>query len=184
MTQELSTERQQPLPKLEGFCRALCEALHPTGLELPKVFDASITAECVRCGIRISGVELFALSQPPSEELSSAKIGRLRLGDCARQGCNGYEYRLTFRSLPTLDWPKLISQADAIQQEQSPEYAVATKATKRLHWRGTARRVGVALGVVLLLLVLRQLYLGGRIPLLREPEHFRVTIDPNHGSSR
>jgi hypothetical protein len=36
-------------------------------------------------GTRISGKELFALSQPPTAERATAKIGRLRLGDCARK---------------------------------------------------------------------------------------------------
>jgi hypothetical protein len=39
-------------------------------------------------------------------------------------------------------------------------------------------RAWIVVCIVMVLLLLRQCYLGGRIPLLREPEHFRVDPDP------
>ena len=43
------------------------------------------------------------------------------------------------------------------------------------------RLIWLVVCIVAVLLLLRQCYLGGRIPLLREPEHFRVDPDPREG---
>jgi len=54
-------ERKEPLVGLERFCQALDQALGQAGLgaeEVLKVFCAATTAECPRCGIKVSGEEL------------------------------------------------------------------------------------------------------------------------------
>jgi len=188
MSQETAIVRQEEIRKLEGFCRALAEALRRGGLgpeNALAAWRAGVAAECTRCGISVSGDELFALSQPPAAEHASAKIGRLRLGDCARSGCESYHYQLTFKVDGELDWAGLLLQAAAIKQEQ--EHPAGSSAVQRpvgsslarLLWTSRrARRLWTALAAVLLLLLIRQWYLGGRIPLIREPEHFRVDPAP------
>jgi hypothetical protein len=186
VTQDPLLIRQVPLLKLESCCQALTEVLHQSGLSPEaslEAWRAAVSAECVRCGIPISGEELFALSQPPSAERASAKIGRMRLGDCARQGCNSYDYRVVFRSHAQLDWPKLLAQAEELQQEKAkpPSAGFGWKEMGRLWVRQcvACRRLWIPLSILVLLLLLwRQWYVGGRIPLLREPEHFRVDPAP------
>jgi hypothetical protein len=188
MSQETAIVRQEEIRKLEPFCRALAEALRGGGLgpeHVVAAWRAGVAAECTRCGISVSGDELFALSQPPAEEHASAKIGRLRLGDCARSGCESYHYQLTFKVHGELDWGDLLLQAEVLQQEQGhPTGGNAVQrpvdsSLARLLWTSRrARRLWTALAAVLLLLLIRQWYLGGRIPLIREPEHFRVDPAP------
>jgi hypothetical protein len=183
MGEESVIVREEHLQKLAPFCQALGEALGRSGLAPDQalgVWREALTAQCARCGIPVSGEELFALSQPPGEN-PSPKIRRLRLGDCAHPGCESYFYRLTFRPHPALVWPELLASAQAIQAElerpvsRRPTAADFAKAV--LHC-GFTRRAAIALAVLLLLLLFRHWQNGGRIPLLREPEHFRVAPAP------
>ncbi len=193
MSQETAIVRQEEIRKLEGFCRALAEALRRGGLGPENVvaaWRAGVAAECTRCGISVSGDELFALSQPPAAEHASAKIGRLRLGDCARNGCESYHYQLTFKLHGQPDWAALLLQGEAIRQEQEHPaggdgvHRRADSSLARLLWTSRrARRLWIALAAFLLLMLVRQWYLGGRIPLIREPEDFRVDPAPQEESA-
>ena len=58
--------------------------------------------------------------------------------------------------------------------EQGPAERAATKATQRAHRRRLAARIGAGLLVVGSVWLIRQWYLGGTIPFLREPENFQV----------
>jgi hypothetical protein len=180
MPQPASTVREEHLQKLEPFCRALAQTLGGAGVKPEKTleeFKAGLTAECEQCGIHLSGEELYALSQPPSEKYANVKLGRLRLGDCARQGCQSYFYRLTFRDSPSLDWPKLIERAEAIQRGETQASApkASTRETlRRAVFSSLAIRVALAMVLAVMLLAMRQWYLGGEIPFLRHAEHFHV----------
>jgi hypothetical protein len=183
MAEESVIIREEHLLKLAPFCQALGEACSRSGLAPDQVLGlwrAALTAQCTQCGIPISGEELFALSQPPGDN-PSPKIRRLRLGDCARPGCESYFYRLTFRAPPPLGWPDLLARAEAIQGElEQPGSAKPSTADFARHFLrcGLTRRAAIALAALLLLLLIRQWYAGGRIPLVREPEHFRVAPAP------
>ena len=184
MTQEPLTIHQEYLYKLASFCTALDDALRQGGLnpdESLAVWRAAVSAECTGCAIQVSGEELYALSQPPCPERATAKIGRMRLGDCARQGCEACYYRLTFQNQPGIDWQKVLSEIERIRQEQ-PKF-VSGRTSNGHPWRvqmlsGLALRLGLALILIAMLLVVRQWRQGGRIPFIREPEHFRVDPAP------
>ena len=188
MNRDTSIFRQEDIRKLEPLCRALAEALERRGLGPEKVlaaWQADVAATCPRCGISVSGAELCALSQPPAAGTASPKIGRLRLGDCARSGCDSYHYQLAFRIHGEVDWTAILSQADGIlQAREHPASSDAAErqvvsCLKRVLWRSRgARRLWLALAIVLFLMLAREWYLGGRIPLIREPEHFRVDPAP------
>ncbi len=184
MNSALPIVRQQHLVKLEPFCRCLAEALGKSGLreeECLSAFRDAVSAECVSCGMQVSGQELFALSQPPSAEGSTVKIGRLRKGDCARQGCDSYYYRLTFQPFGKIDWCKLLDQLlpVASQPSISEPLPFLPRLGKDFSLRQLfPRQVFYAVGLLLMVLLLRQLYAGGRIPLVREPEQFQVDVGP------
>jgi hypothetical protein len=176
--------RQQALGALPALCRALVEALTRGGLSpehAASVWRAEVAATCARCGITVTGAELLALSQPPAAETASAKTGRLRLGDCARSGCNSYHYLLSFKAHGQVNWQDFLSQADGIMQgEQYPSAASSSQLEKvaqlarRFLTSPTARRLWLGLAAVMLLMLAKQWYRGGTIPLIRQPEHFRV----------
>ena len=188
MDADWATSKQQHLLHLEDFCRGLGRALSRTGLtpaQVQAVWQSSVRAECVLCGIRVSGEELFALAQPPSALYGTVKLGRLRLGDCARHGCDSFYYRLIFQNYPRLNWPRLLAEAEAFQPEQpSPRqrrrFAFRLPALPDFgEYSGFARRGLVVLAAILFLLVARQWYRGGSLPLVRQPENFHVDPGPD-----
>lgn len=189
MAKDAPLLRQEHLQQLEPFCRGLTSSLAQSGLsaeEAAAAWRVGVSAECVQCGIRLFGEELYALSQPPSPTYASPKIGRLRLGDCAREGCNSYYYRLMFYPQPKVDWPKILG---SIKTEENPPAEERPHIPKSLLLQARAlgllkRRVWLALGIIVLLLVARQVYRGGSIPLVREPENFRIGTDPQHERSQ
>lgn len=166
---------------------------------VPRLRDA-ISAECVQCGIRLTGAELLALaeageagevtgdaraaSRPPAPP--NPKVARLRLGYCARSGCDSCYYRVTFEPRPGLDWTKLLPGAElevtAAAPAEDPGNA-ERQAAFRSSVRRTVGKAALALGALVLLLVARHWYQGGTIPYLREPEKFDVQVAPTPGSS-
>jgi hypothetical protein len=126
------------------------------------------------CGIRVSGEELFALSQPPSAEMATAKTGRLRLHYCARQGCDSCYYDVTLHLHEALNWAQVLAPKKIEHEARSSRVSYETVARTANVALVGARKLWPALVTLMLLLVLRQWYLGGRIPLIREPEKFHV----------
>jgi hypothetical protein len=180
MPTESFLERQEHVQNLSRFSQRLAGALGqsaPGPDQLRPALCAAVSGECVQCGIRITGEELIELSQPAETAESNPKIARLRQGYCARNHCDSYYYRLTFRTHPDLDWTMLLSRADSLNEAQALPAAVEEDTNKTTPGVGRRRLVGrifVALAVVSLLLLVRQWYRGGRIPLIREPENFQV----------
>ncbi len=173
--------RQEPLPGLPQFCAHLAEALNrlvPDDARRQAAAQTSFSAECVLCGLTVSGVELLEVgTDDAADRVANPKIGRLRQGYCARNGCDSRFYRLTFQPYPGLDWNQAFVQSASVQEEQREEVraeraeARALRRTQR--WKLAGR---VLLGLVVLgtLYAIRQWYVGGTIPLLREPRHFQV----------
>jgi hypothetical protein len=180
MTQAEPMIHQQHLLKLEPLCRFLDAELIDGGWPPERVRDAfvtSVSAECVSCGISVSGEELYALSQAPSADHAHVKIGRLRIGDCAREKCDSYYYRMTFQNFPGLDWAALVSQFDKGAPQRKQAGGAGREKNRLMKYFGTLRvpvHAWITLAALVLVLVVRQWYVGGRIPILREPEHFKV----------
>lgn len=175
---------QQHLLKLEPLCRFMDEALADAGLSPERIHDAfvtSVSAECVTCGIPASGEELYALSQAPSADHAHVKIGRLRMGDCAGEKCDSYYYRMTFKTFPGADWASLVSQFETGEPQRKQAGVAGNQKDWFKKYFGTVRvpvHAWITLAALVLVLVVRQWYVGGRIPLLREPEHFKVDVAP------
>lgn len=171
--------RSQPLLAFEFFCQSLGRALslsgHPPATHR-ELLHQSVGAECPVCGIYVSGIELFAVSQPPDPSLATAKTGRLRLGYCAREGCEACTYRMTFRDLPSLSWTQVLARAE--QLLASPSHPRTHRRHARFFPFRKAARLLLPTAALLLILLLRQLYLGGEIPLFRQAEKFQVETSP------
>jgi hypothetical protein len=175
--------RREYLQTLEAFCQALQEALGRAGVvsdEALEVWRTCLTAHCLQCGIEITGEELFALSQPPSAERSSSKIGQLRLGYCACKSCKSCYYEVNFQTCSTLDWPVLLAQVESQQRSQPRQVLERTRFMSTtgvlLHWPAV-QRLSLVLISFLLFLLARQWMIGGRIPWLREPQRFFANPD-------
>ena len=175
--------RQVPLVRLETFCRSLQEAtdLVYDSSESADIWRLHISAECPACGIRTSGEELRALAFPPCAEFASAKIGRMRLGSCARHGCEAWDYSVHLWNQEGIDWPILLKAADKLGQAIDTSPKVSGHGSLAGFGQPAASyavRVAGMLGIVFTLWLARELYLGGRIPLLREPEKFKIDTTP------
>ena len=161
----------------------LLQALGQAGVgdaQLPGFLEATVTGECVQCGIRLTAEELLALSETsPADGAANPKVARLRQGYCARNGCASYAYLLTFKAHPAVDWPKILAAVESSGQEQHAEVAAEAEAQQIARREARKKRVlkivaGIAL--LLLLLLIRQWITGGPIPILREPKKY--TVDP------
>jgi hypothetical protein len=170
----------QPIQRLERIVSAICQAARLQGKEKEKVRNAlraALAGECPCCGIRVTGEELLELLEVPPLKETNVRIARLRKGRCANQHCEFTSYRLILGNHPDLDWAKLLAPGEARPAGDGPipevDTAVTSVISVPLH-RRTAFRVGVAITAGILLILLRQWYLGGGIPLIMEPEKFRV----------
>ena len=156
----------------------------PIGPQPASGFAGAIAGECVQCGMRITGEELLALAPgnedaPASGSAVNPKVARLRLGYCARSGCECRYYRITFESRPGVDWAKVLPPTEL---EAAPSVAAEDPGApeRQAAMRSTARRAGIRAGLVVLVVAMlwlaRHWYQGGTIPLLREPEEFQVEV--------
>jgi hypothetical protein len=177
--------REEHLLRLARFCALLRQRLAESGIResvwRQAILD-SAGAECTGCGQHVSGDELLDLAEPPRARDEKHKLRRLRLGDCARQGCSAYVYRLDFSAHPVLDWAQLVAR---VQEDLEP----AGRRPRRRRARGiaaalwlptprTALRAAASMALLAVVLLGHQYYVGGRIFLIREPEEFQVDAWP------
>ena len=139
---------------------------------------ANISTHCARCNMRLNGEEFLSVGRPDDNGEKQAKIQRMQLGYCARSGCNADFCEVNFHRHPDLDWPDLFHEMENGLKDRESLLTTAT-AEKRVAMRKafsqTMGRVGVGVALLCLLLLVWQWRRGGRIPILREPEKFRVT---------
>jgi hypothetical protein len=160
---------------------ALTLAKRSVGAPLPEAtWTGAIHAECMQCGLRVSGADLLAAARVSAlaagDHGASDKVQRLCKGYCARKGCDSYYYKLWFTPIQGVDWMDLLAHAEGMistESELSLETAVLTSSSSKLHLRWTAA-IALAALVAAILFIAWQSYFGGSIPLLRSPERFEV----------
>jgi hypothetical protein len=174
--------RREYLPDLPKFCGRLRTALpdsDPSGQTLRKAVEAALSAECVQCGMRVSGAELLALGEETIPAASGKKMNRLKLGYCARNGCDSLYYSLTFTAAAEIGWSKLLESAERVGEQQAEAEVLELENRNAALWaqrRRAAGRLAIGLVILFLLLGFRHWHRGGTIPFIREPEYFEVDI--------
>lgn len=177
-------QSQPQITRREGFvhlcelCRALASSLHNKHLPTDQVFvtfHKLIALECVECKTKVTGEELFVLSQPNEGNDLTVALRRMRLGFCPNPKCHAYDCTLTFQTAAEIpDWNPHLHKAERILKELE-----AVRAGRGKTWRTQLLRPAlVTATAIALLFLMHQFYFGGRIPFLREPEKFRVDIAP------
>jgi hypothetical protein len=179
--------REESIAGLKSFVDTLIEILARCGDRQKKLgfaFRAGLTGECVRCGVRVSGVELLAMGDASVWGETSLRIQRLRLGRCANDECSGSRYRIIFHARSDLNWDLVFTLVRMIDEERlrAPSAAELTVQRSQRRWRYL--RAASLVIVLLLFFLIHQWYMGGRIPLLREPEAFRVDLLPAGAETR
>jgi hypothetical protein len=162
------------IKELAEFGRSLAQTIskQPEADRVRAAIDSALSAECVQCGIKLSGSEMLKFEDETSDD---ARVERLRVGYCARNGCESLFYRVTCAPHPQINWAGLLNPAHELTAEEKA--AAATVERKRVIARlrnKTLIRAGIAVAVLLVVFVIRQIYLGGSIPFIREAEDFRV----------
>ena len=185
-----SFDRQVPLGELPGRMIALARALGATGKgggEIEALLNDAVRAECVLCGMGVSGIDLIRtewITDPSSD--SGRKLERLRLGYCARYGCSSRYYVLQFERSPGVNWPDCWEQAGTLPSAEAgpdPEAVAGAReapsqfSPARVFQRAAQRPFTLAILAVLLLGV--SFRTGCRIPgLSPEPRVFIVESAP------
>ena len=165
---------QMTIKELAEFSRNLARtiATKPDPDRIRAAIDTALSTECIQCGIRLTGSELLKFEEETSND---SRMERLRSGYCARNGCESLFYRVTTAPHPELNWPSLLDPTPELSAEEKA--AAETQKKKQAHAKlrnKTLLRAGVAIAALLIVFVIRQIYVGGSIPFIREPENFRV----------
>lgn len=169
---------------LPAAYHAVVEAVQALGLsaaEMTTIFDQHVAAECLQCGIQISGEQLSRLAHAAEQEASSDPLlARLQQGYCARKDCTSYYYRFVFRDHPKVEWERVAAVAAgagarAAEAPTQPPPAASGPRFWYLQDQRT-RRVIIGIGVLLALLVLRYFSTGGRVPFVHQAPKY--VVDP------
>lgn len=174
MAENWTQVSQMTIKELAEFSRSLASTIskQPDPDRVRAAMDTALSAECVQCGIRLSGSELLKFQEETSDD---ARVERLRVGYCARNGCESLFYRVTCAPHPQINWPGLLNPTHELTADEKAAAELAAK--KRAHARlrnKTLLRVGAAFVLLLIVFVIRQIYVGGSIPFVRQVEDFKV----------
>jgi hypothetical protein len=175
--------REEPIRRLPKLVFAASEACRRGGGDPQRSRDVlrrAIGAQCTLCGFVLSGEELLVLSEIAGANEKSTMLQRLRDGHCAREDCKASHYCLHFYNTPEISWSTLLAEfrpkeTSQSQPEPAPVRSLPTRKTLRM-----LVRIAAVVSLPLIMWLWWQWYTGGRIPILREPEHFRV----EHGEDR
>jgi hypothetical protein len=165
---------QKTIKEVVEFGRSLAQtiAAQKEPDRLRAAVDQALSAECVQCGIRLTGWEVLQFGEEVSTD---ARVERLRSGYCARNGCESLFYRVTCAPHPEINWPALLNPTHTLTEEERNAAEQFAKKTARAKLRNKALvRTSIAVAALLIVFVIRQIWVGGSIPFIREPEEFRV----------
>ncbi len=170
---------QVPIQGLVPLYTRLAGALKDTGMaeaQLQEALQQGVRARCAQCGTLLSGEDLGRLSAAdPSAPPADPRIGRLVRGYCAGKDCSSSYYQVEFQDSPNVDWGQVRAQAEQSGDGVPPSGQEAKNPIPKadrppVPWR----RVGIGLGVILVLLLVRFVYLHGYVPLVQRPQNFAV----------
>jgi len=159
---------------------SLARALGETGIsggQLNEIFSTRLRAECAECGIQITGDEIVHVAvAEESTELPHPKLKRLRLGYCAREGCDSYYYRIHLEDHPGVDWTTVTEKAH--QWNLAAKAAASEEEKRRVCQKRNqqTKRVVAGLFIVIALLLISFATRHGRLPFTKKPHKYE--IDP------
>jgi hypothetical protein len=146
-----------------------------SGNQLNEIFSTHLRSQCARCGIHVTGEEIMSVVVADHEgKLPQAKLERLRLGYCAREGCDSDYYTIRFENHPGVDWGMVaaktfewLAAADIAAKERARRIAIRRR-------NRTILRVVAGVIIVCSLLLLRFIQAHGRLPFVKKPSKYQV----------
>jgi len=149
------------------------------GSLLHEIISKNVRAECVLCRIEVKGEDLSAVAlSTRAEDLADPRLARLKHGYCCRRSCDSYYYRLLFAPHPAVNWDKVAGKLAGTKAEVSSGKSEAEqdRPKKAPASRAFAIRIAAGVGLVLVLLLCRHLWLGGSLPGLKRQSKY--SVDP------
>ncbi len=123
-------------------------------VSIHELLENSVQVRCVGCGITLLPGELESLGPAGGPTASSPRLDRLRMGYCARNGCDSRFYAVSAET-GMVSWPPIFRRAKELVSEGAPsELPDATSGPTddshafRRKWRRT--QLAVVGGAVLL----------------------------------
>jgi hypothetical protein len=147
-----------------------------------EIIKTAVSGQCAQCGQPLLGKSIVALANGEPELFMN--MVRFRDGYCGSSQCRSYYYVVRLFPHPEVDWNKVIPKLESAATSFVVETRQVSIVSQVRHWRPSRRMVVTTAAIVVGLLtfsLLRQIYIGGRIPILREPAHFRVAPEPPGG---
>jgi len=174
------------LPQVAAGLRDTLAASELSEEDWESACASSITARCSICETELNGDDwahwLLRLGVEEETEKRAMKFIRLEKGTCADLKCNARFYQLSFEPHPAVDWSAVYIgglKTEAPPQKSYVGEHVATAAVEGVRRQLTAR-VGIGLGILMVLWIFHQYYTGGEIPVLRPAKQFEARPDPTN----
>ncbi len=163
---------------LARYYASLGRTLAQTGVsgnQLNDILSSCLEARCVNCEIPISGVEIEQISLiEDTTHLSHPKLKRLRLGYCAREGCESYEYAIHLSTSPGVDWDEIAAKTNDLMSAEK----IAAKEVDRRRIRKARNqhrmRIGGGLFILIVLFALFFFFRNGRLPFVKKTHKYEV----------
>ncbi len=135
----------------------------------------NIEFRCESCDIPVTCRELekVALAKD-SLELPEPKLKRVKVGCCAREGCNASAYQLRLLSPSNFDWERIIAEAFKLTQQQKANAATQRQQQSNLQRRRRFLSNLKALVILVVLLVGAFWWRFGRLPFAKKTPKYRV----------
>ena len=140
-----------------------------------------LAAECLQCGMKVSGEELRQLATMDLEKVvEDPKLERLRLKYCARNSCESRFYRVDIEPDSELHWASIKEQLAHAAPEVRESKAKVELPKFRFDLSGNRGLflAGFLVFAVIAFFVIRHWVFGYRIPLIQEKHEYRVVQPP------
>jgi hypothetical protein len=165
---------------LAVFYANLARALTETGItgpQLNEILSTRLRVSCVRCDIHLTTDEIEQVSLVnDTTQLSHPKLKRLRLGYCAREGCESDDYQIQLEACPGVDWETIAAKANELVSTQKVAEEEAVRRQARHNQIQRTKRAVLAVLTVAVCFLLLFVWRNGRLPFVKKPHKYQ--IDP------
>ena len=167
--------RIEDLPRhYANLARTLSEA-GLNSLQLSEVLAMRLQTSCLKCGIQISSEELEQMAVlGEATELTHAKLKRLRLGYCAREGCESAVYSIHLDDCPGLDWEVILEKVDELGVKARAKARQDQRREGSRRRRQRMLRIMAGVGIAMILYLLQFIWSHGHLPFVKKTHTYKV----------
>lgn len=145
------------------------------GPRLNEVLATRLQTSCPRCGIQISSGELEQMAVlGEATEFAHAKLNRLRLGYCAREGCESAVYSIHLDDCPGLDWEMTLKKVDELVAEAQAKAQQNQRREESRRQRQRMLRIVAGVGIVMILYLLQFIWSHGHLPFVKKTHKYKM----------